>query len=161
MFPCSRQIQWTQPLRYDLFVWSFGESVPRIKFYPATCRSWTKLLLVISIPATFQPSVIRFLCYVLLRSSSPPLIDLYPSCRLTFFVVIGIIRSRKISISMIPQSRVALFSIDGVGDLWSATPVVVSCYVCAGRNLNERHNKKKNCNCNWKQCTVWIANVTG
>lgn len=72
MFPCSRQIQWTQPLRYDLFVWSFGESVPRIKFYPATCRSWTKLLLVISIPATFQPSVIRFLCYVLLRSSSPP-----------------------------------------------------------------------------------------
>lgn len=72
MFPYSRQIQWTQPLRYDLFVWSFGESVPRIKFYPATCRSWTKLLLVISIPATFQPSVIRFLCYVLLRSSSPP-----------------------------------------------------------------------------------------
>lgn len=144
MFPCSRQIQWTQPLRYDLFVWSFGESVPRIKFYPATCRSWTKLLLVISIPATFQPSVIRFLCYVLLRSSSPPppLIDLYPSW-LTFFVVIGIIRSRKISISMIPQSRVALFPIDGVGDLWSATPVVVSCYVCAGRNLNERHNKKK------------------
>lgn len=144
MFPCSRQIQWTQPLRYDLFVWSFGESVPRIKFYPATCRSWTKLLLVISIPATFQPSVIRFLCYVLLRSSSPPHWSIYiPLVDWYLFVVIGIIRSRKISISMIPQSRVALFPIDGVGDLWSATPVVVSCYVCAGRNLNERHNKKK------------------
>lgn len=144
MFPCSRQIQWTQPLRYDLFVWSFGESVPRIKFYPATCRSWTKLLLVISIPATFQPSVIRFLCYVLLRSSSPPHWSIYiPLVDWYLFVVIGIIRSRKISISMIPQSRVALFPIDGVGDLWPATPVVVSCYVCAGRNLNERHNKKK------------------
>lgn len=144
MFPCSRQIQWTQPLRYDLFVWSFGESVPRIKFYPATCRSWTKLLLVISIPATFQPSVIRFLCYVLLRSSSPPHWSIYiPLVDWYLFVVIGIIRSRKISISMIPQSRVALFPIDGVGDLWSATPVVVSRYVCAGRNLNERHNKKK------------------
>lgn len=74
MFPCSRQIQWTPPLRYDLFVWSFGESVPRIKFYPVTCRSWTKLLLVRSILTTFQPSVIRFLCYVLLRSHK--LIDL-------------------------------------------------------------------------------------
>lgn len=136
MFPCSRQIQWIPPLRYDLFVWSFGESVPRIKFYPVTCRSWTKLLLVRSILTTFQPSVIRFLCYVLLRSHK--LIDL---SLLIDIYSIGIIRFRKISISMI-QSHVALRCVSiaiELGDLWPATPVVVvSCYVCGCRTEFKR-----------------------
>lgn len=136
MFPCSRQIQWTPPLRYDLFVWSFGESVPRIKFYPVTCRSWTKLLLVRSILSNLALFDFFVTC-----SCGPINWSIYPYWYL--FIVIGIIRFRKISISMI-QSHVALRCFHRVGqlDLWPATPVVVSCYVCAGQNLNERHNKK-------------------
>lgn len=153
MFPCSRQIQWTPPLRYDLFVWSFGESVPRIKFYPVTCRSWTKLLLVISILSNLALFDFFVTC-----SCGPINWSIYPS----WFTFIHRHRNYSLSKNLYfddPISRCVVFPSMWVGDLWPATPVVVSCYVSWLPDGIRTSDIIKNCNCNWKQCTVWIVNV--